>query len=107
MINGNEIITDEIKDDVYEIVAKLNLYKTWTKEKHQIKNQLIELLNKKKYISFYSLVSRFIVTSIGSSYLYDVPATKRGHLSIFRNKRVRIICVSSGRFWRIYMAGVV
>jgi hypothetical protein len=107
MINRDEMIKDDIKDDVHDMVGKLNLYKTWTKEKHQIKNQLIELLDKKKYISFYSLVSRFIVTSIGSSYLYDVPAKKRGHLSIFRNKRVRIICVSSGRFWRIYMAGIV
>ena len=107
MIYTNEIIKDDIKDDVYDMVCKLNLYKTWTKEKHEIKKQLIELLDKKQYISFYSLVSRFIVTSIGSSYLYDVPAKRRGHLSVFRNKRIRIICVSSGRFWRTYMAGIV
>jgi len=68
--------------------------------------QLIHMLGRKRYITFVGHPARYRLTLIGQSCLMDVPANKRGHLSAFRGKRIRLVCVGSGRFERQLMAGV-
>ena len=47
------------------------------------------------------------MTQIGDSCLYDVPTYRKGALTEFRGKRIRVVCVSSGRYDRLLMAGAV
>lgn len=107
MINKDSILHDNIEDDVSPLLHAMDECTGWTKEKRMIANQLVELLSKKKYICFSGSPYRYLCSQIGDYYLYDVPLYKQGYLKIFRGKRIRIVCVGSGRYTRTYMAGAV
>ena len=47
----------------------------------------------------------YLVHQVGQSFIYDVPLNKRGNLSVFRGKRIRIICLGSGAFTRWIRVG--
>jgi hypothetical protein len=98
---------DNIKDDVRPLLKILDKRICWNAEAKQSLDKLISLLKKKKYISFIGHPNRYHLTRIGSSCLYDVPTFRKGALTPFRGKRVRLVCVSSGRYDRHLMAGVV
>ena len=107
MFDLSEKLVDNIKDDIRPLLKSLDKRTCWNAEaKHSLIN-LIKLLKKKKYISFIGHSNRYHLTRIGSSCLYDVPTFRKGALAVFRGKRVRVICVSSGRYDRQLMAGVV
>jgi hypothetical protein len=108
MMNFWKILRDEHVDDALVLIRKLNAASGWSKEAKLHQHQLRELLESKVFINFWSSSSRYLVSKIGESYLYDVPMYKRGLLSKFRGKRVRVVCISSGSHAdREYMAGVV
>jgi hypothetical protein len=108
MITRSSILTDNFVDDVLPLLKLLNERRLWNSDAKLYKEQLNTLLLSKGYIEFTTEYSGYIVQSIGSSYLYDVPMYKRGYLLEFRGKRVRVVCVGSGEFkYRTYMAGVV
>ena len=107
MIKTSEITKDEFVDDALSIIRTLNARKGWTREARANRKKLRLLLKGKGYISFLGGYERYLGGRIGHSYLYDVPMKKRGYLSKFRGKRVRIVCVSSGTFKQEYMAGIV
>ena len=76
------------------------------KEKREILDRLKKEGRKQGYISFRGFSHRFFIGRVGDSYLYDVPSKKTGNLRIFRNQKIRVICVGSGtRFIRYYIAG--
>ncbi len=104
MFLENDKMEDNIVDDVSALLSKLNSRKSWDREAQKNLDELIALLEKKKYIIFQGHPSRYHLFRIGDSALYDVPEKRRGHLEKFRGKRVRIICVSSGKFYRQLMA---
>ena len=98
---------DNIKDDVRPFLKILEARTSWNEEAKQSLSKLIAFLEKKKYISFIGHPNRYHLTRIGSSCLYDVPTFRKGALTPFRGKRVRLVCISSGRYDRQLMAGVV
>ena len=107
MVPEELILNDDFEDDVYPLLQELNNITSWNKQAHELKRSLQSLLEKKGYIRIAtSNPTRYHVTSIGSSYLYDVPMDKRGHLTPFRGHRVRIVCTGSGSHtWREVMVG--
>ncbi len=77
---------------------------TWTKAKRDIFKRLIELLEKNEHIFFRGHPDKYHLSVIGSSYFYNVPLNRRGHLSVYRGKLIRLVCVGLGRYDRDYMA---
>jgi len=80
---------------------------TWTSNKSALREELVSLLKKRRYVSFIGSPYKYYAQRVGDSYLYDVPLYKQGWLKRFRGKRVRIVCVGSGKYKRDYMAGAV
>lgn len=107
MIEEDILIVDDLDDEVKPLLTQLLSRKTWTARMNDLKNELTNLLRKKKYISFSGDPKYYKASIIGQSYLIDVPQNQRGHLAPFRGVRVRVICVGSGRYKRQYMAGIV
>jgi hypothetical protein len=107
MFDLSEKLQDNIKDDVRPFLKILDARTSWNEDAKQSLGKLIALLKKKKYISFIGHPNRYHLTRIGSSCLYDVPTYRKGALVPFRGKRIRLVCVSSGRYDRQLMAGVV
>lgn len=108
MINEDTVLSDNLADDVCDLLKSIKESKSWTKSKRSIVSELKALLKSKGYIAFYSGYSRYLISRVGDSYLYDVPLYKQGNLKPFRGKRVRIVCTESGEHCkRKYMAGVI
>jgi hypothetical protein len=107
MFDIEELIPDTLKDDVSILIAQLNDRKNWNDESKEKLAKLIKLLEKKGYIFFSGSPYRYHLYQVGNSYIYDIPLNRRGHLSIFRGKKVRIVCVSSGRYSRTLAAGLI
>ena len=107
MIPEDLMLDDNFQDDVYPLLQQLQNSTSWNKKTHETKESLRSLLKSKGYVTIVtSNPNRYHITSIGSSYLYDVPLDKKGHLKRFRGKRVRIVCTGSGKHtWREVMAG--
>ncbi len=99
-------LPDPLTDNAGILIKALQDRTTWSAEQKGLLEQLIHMLGRKRYITFVGHPARYHLTQIGQSCLMDVPTNKRGHLSAFRGKRIRLVCVSSGRFDRQLMAGV-
>jgi hypothetical protein len=106
MFKIEDQISDNVKDDVSILIEKLNDRGNWNDEAKEKLAKLVTLLEKKGYIFFYGSPYRYHLYQVGNSCLYDIPTNRRGHLNIFRGKRVRIVCVSSGRYSRLLAAGL-
>jgi hypothetical protein len=107
MFEISDKIKDNIKDDILPYLQRLNNRKNWNSESKENLRQLENLLKRKNYKSFVGHPSRYHLTRVGDSCLYDVPTYRKGVLVEFRGQRVRVICMSSGRYDRMLMAGVV
>jgi hypothetical protein len=107
MFTLDDKIDDTIKDDISVLIKAMSDIPSWVKEKHKLHQELISLLKKKKYMQFVGHTRSYHLTGIGDSCLYQVPLNRRGKLSVFRGKLIRVICISSGRYDRELMAGVV
>ena len=97
-------IEDTLNDNIGKILKQLLEIPTYTKAKKLLHLELIELLKKGGYYEFVGHPSKYHLSRVGESCFYDVHPNRRGHLKKFRNKRVRLICVSSGRYDRLLMA---
>jgi len=98
MIDDSTMLEDDFHDSVLEILRLLNSHSVWSKEKRQLADELIKLLTSKDYVYFHvTNPYRYRVSTVGASYLYDVPLYKQGHLAQFRGHRVRIVCTHSGK----------
>ena len=106
MTNAQFQLPDPLTDNAGILIKALQDCKTWGAQQKGLLEQLIHMLGRKQYITFVGRPARYHLTQIGQSCLIDVPTNKRGHLSAFRGKRIRLVCVSSGRFDRQLMAGV-
>ena len=107
MISESAILHDDYEDEVFSLLKELNNVGANSNKGKALKAEINSVLNKKKYISFPGHYTRYHLTRIGTSYLHDVPLYKRGYLSDFRGKRIRIICLDSGKFTFGYRAGIV
>ncbi len=106
MIDPQLQLPDPFKDNAAILVKALQDRVTWGAEQKGLLEQLIHMLGRERYITFVGHPARYHLTVIGQSCLMDVAVNKRGHLSVFRGKRIRVVCVISGRFDRQLMAGV-
>ena len=102
------ILEDDFNDEIHDSIKVLKALTIRNKTKINLKAKLISLLKANGYIFFESNYTHHVTSRVFESYLYNVPVNKRGHLSPFRRKKVRIICTESGsHFRRGYMAGVI
>ena len=108
MISEDTVITDDLDDDVSALLQAMSDDDTWTSNKSALREELVGLLKKRRYVSFIGSPYKYYAHRVGDSYLYDVPMYKRGYLSKFRGKRIRVVCVASGPHrYRAYMAVLV
>ena len=106
MINPQLQLPDPLTDNTGILIKALQGRTTWSEEQKGVLEQLIDMLGRKRYITFVGHPARYHLTQIGQSCLMDVPANKRVHLRTFRGQRVRMVFVSSGYRDRQLMAGV-
>ena len=104
------ILTENVKIDplggeIGKAIKKLNRRKSWNSEVEQQRRDLINLLRRHKYIYFLTHPYAYNLTTVGASYLYQVPHNRRGHLKCFRGQCIRMVAVHSGRFEVGVMAG--
>jgi len=107
MIAINEKLPDLRRDHCGRVLDQLARCKRGSREFTKVKSELLSALKKQKYISFQGAPNRYHIQRVGDSYLYKVPRNKRGHLSRFRGKTVRILVIARGDGWidRELMAG--
>ena len=107
MFEITDKIKDNIKDEAWPYLLLLNQRTSWNDESKKHLEKLKIFLKSKNYITFVGHPNRYHLTRIGDSCLYDVPTFRKGALTSFRGKRIRVVCVSSGRYDRLLMAGAV
>ena len=107
MFKDEDKLLDDINDDVSVFLKELCQRTKWTQVQKDLLVKTIQVLNAKKYMSFEGHPSKYHLYTIGESCLYLIPDNRRGHLKVFRGKKVRLVCVESGRFTRTLMAGLV
>ena len=107
MFHKEDAIEDPSNDDIGQLMNAIRKIPTWTKVKQELFKELVTLLKKKKYIQFEGDFREYHLTRVGESCLYHIPINRRGHLSIFRGKTIRLVCVSSGKYAaRLLMAAI-
>jgi hypothetical protein len=104
MFLQENLIEDLCTDEAGQLMKSMHEIPTWTKDKRNIFKRLIELLEKNEHIFFRGHPDKYHLSVIGSSCFYNIPLNRRGHLSVYRGKLVRLVCVASGRYDREYMA---
>jgi hypothetical protein len=91
-LNAENQIEDLIEDEVGLCLRELHTHKTWTTEKIQLFNQLMQLTTKNGYVRFKGDFRDYHLERKGQSCIYVIPENQRGALKTFRGKRVRLIC---------------
>ena len=107
VIAETRMLPDDVADTVGLAVRQFNSISSWTGEKRRLREELDALCARHGYIGFEGDPRDYAVHRVGQSFLYDVPEGKRGRLAKFCGKRVRIICLYSGKFRRWLRVGVV
>lgn len=99
-------IVDNIDDSIGTHLRTLQAIRTWTGEKAQLFKTVERLATTQRYLRFTGDFRDYPIEHKGQSCLYDVPATQRGALQVFRGKRIRLICAgkTDGRAGRSYFA---
>ncbi len=106
MINLKLQLPDPLSDNAGILIRALQRRTEWGAEQAGVLKQLIDMLGRKRYITFVGHPARYHLTQVGQSCLMDVPASKRGLLRAFRGQRIRVVCIKSGPSDRQLMAGV-
>ena len=73
----------------------------------ELRIQFDKAIKSNKYLVFTANVSNYGTWCVGYSKLFYVPESRRGALSIFKNKIIRLVCIGSGRFTRQLAASAV
>ena len=107
MFDKSQQLMDDVKDDIKVLIENLNSRGTWTEQAERDRQALIKHLKAAGYIEFEGGPYRYNHFTVGESCLYDVPLNRRRHLAVFRGKRIRVVCLRSGKFKRLFMAGIV
>ena len=79
---------------------KMLKHKTNTKEWHSAKVLLIQYCKKFKHITFIADSKNYRARMGTIIFDGEVPENKRGHLEIFRKKRVIVLCIGTGRYFK-------
>lgn len=108
MIKLDDIFEDSKIDEIGKKILHVQSLASGSKDKREALAELCDMMRNCKYTEFDADAKSYATIRVGESFIYDVPLSKTGHLMGFRGKRIRIICVGSGKYnKRSVMAGVV
>jgi hypothetical protein len=93
-------VEDMLTDAVGLLARQLQECKKYDLKFRKIRAEFDKKTIAYKYFFFEANVTNYGTWSIGESKLFYVPLTRKGALSIFRDKTIRLVCVGSGRFTR-------
>ena len=105
LIRLEHVLPDLCEDILGAKIHRLQTIDRWTAEKRKLQRDLEVMSPYFGYIGLWVDPRAYLVYQVGQSFVYDVPLDKRGHLSVFRGKRIRIICLGSGAFNRWIRVG--
>jgi len=100
-------IEDKLTDTIGVLAKKIRTSKSRNLVYLDLRSQLDRAIKTSKYLVFTANVTNYGTWSVGQSKLFYVPENRRGALSIFQNKTIRLVCIGSGRFTRILAAAAV
>jgi hypothetical protein len=103
----DEGTADTLNDRVGQLGRAIRSQPRFNKQAAQLKADLIRAATEVQYIEFTARTTIYGTWRIGESLLFNVPLNRRGALTVFRGKAIRVVCVGSGRYTRQLMAGVV
>ena len=99
MLELENIFVDNVEDGLGELLKKCHCSATWTKAKHQIRDDIYKLIQREKLtVGAGSRSDYHLYGGAGASLIYQVPLKKRGILSQYRGKVVRIFSYGSSRY---------
>jgi hypothetical protein len=104
IIDKNKQKSVEPNRRLKNILKEIAAIETWTDKKHQLKDELLDLLQKLNYIQFSVDARQAWLSQIGEQTILDVPLNKRGHLQPMRGKKVHLVCTGHGRYSTISFA---
>lgn len=90
----------QLKNILKEIAGN----KTWTRKKHQLKDDLQVLLQKLNYIHFSIEARNALLSQFGEHTVIEVPHNKRGPLQPMRGKKAHLVCLGRGHYSTICFA---
>jgi hypothetical protein len=105
LIRLEHVLPDQYEDILGAKIHRLQAIDSWTAEKRKLQRDLAVMSTYFGYIGLWVDPRSYLVSQVGQSFIYDVPLKKRGNLSVFRGKRIRIICLGSGAFTRWIRVG--
>jgi hypothetical protein len=105
LISLEHVLPDLCEDILGAKIHRLQTIDRWTAEKRKLQRDLEVMSPYFGYIGLWVDPRAYLVYQVGQSFVYDVPLDKRGNLSVFRGKRIRIICLGSGAFNRWIRVG--
>lgn len=105
LIRLEHVLPDLCEDILGAKILRLQSIDRWTAEKRKLQRDLEVMSPYFGYIGLWGDPRAYLVYQVGQSFVYDVPLDKRGNLSVFRGKRIRIICLGSGAFNRWIRVG--
>jgi|688.fasta_scaffold546969_1 hypothetical protein len=100
-------IEDKLTDAVGEMAKEISSSRSRNLAFIELRTKFNKTIKSKKYLVFTANVTNYGTWCLGYSRLFYVPETRRGALSIFKNKTIRLVCIGSGRFTRQLAAAVV
>ena len=100
-------IEDTLSDSIGVLAKKIRLSQSRNLLYAELRAQLDKAIKTSKYLVFTANVTNYGTWSVGQSRLLYVPETRRGALSIFRYKTIRLVCTGSGRFTRQLAAAAI
>jgi hypothetical protein len=107
MFSKADGIKDVLDDVPGRLARKIQSFGRWNSETLKLREELIKTLSSRGYIEFDANVTNYGTWQVGESTLMYVPPSRRGALSVFTGKTIRLVCTISGRYTRGLMAGVV
>jgi hypothetical protein len=99
-------LSDPLNDSIGKLLQKFNEINTWTEEKHKLSAELSRLVEAESYLKFVADGNVIGLSSVGASCLFDIPATQRGNLAIFKGQKIRVICMSNHKYSKFNYAGI-
>lgn len=100
-------IEDKLTDAVGVMAKKISSSQSRNLAYSELRAKFNKTIKSNKYLVFTANVTNYGTWSVGYSKLFYVPESRRGALSIFKNKTIRLVCIGSGRFTRQLAASVV
>lgn len=88
-------------------MRELNETTTRGRREETLRQRLVSHQKSLGYIHLVGHLVRYHLALAGESCLYGVPSNRRGMLQVLRGRRIRVVCIQSGRYARGLTAGAV